>query len=112
MNTENIVEFYRPTNSKAPMLKRYSMGKIKDLETNRGIAWSGVIVKDGLAVATVSNDGVGGCNDYAWVNKAEESEFIMVARLAYAGKAQFEGEEEDILCAWLDIQANYASVAS
>lgn len=112
MQDLNMVDFYKPLNPKSALVKRYTLHAVDQVELLGGIAWSALIYRNGIKVAEVSNNGDGGCNRYQWVNRVEENEFSKVAQTAYHGMDQFEGEEEDILVAWLDIRDNYASVAS
>lgn len=107
--TDNIVDFYRPQNENDPTLLSYSLKSMEELATSRGVAWTAVITRNSEKVGTVENMGDGGCNKYLFIDKIERDLFFTTAQLIYGGIEHFEGEEEDILAAWLDIKANYSS---
>ena len=110
-NTDNIVEFYRPLNDEDPTQHTYSVKEMKEAKVRRGIAWSSKILRDGNKIGEVYNDGDGGCNIYYFDNNTERDLFEETAKKAYEGDMQFEGEEEDIFVAWLDIQGtSYTAV--
>lgn len=105
--TDNIVDFYRPANENDPTLLSYGVFNMEELATSRGVAWTAVITRNGKKVGTVENMGDGGCNKYLFIDQVERDLFFTTALLTYSGVEHFEGEEEDILCAWLDIRDNH-----
>lgn len=108
-STDNIVDFYRPKNENDPTLLSYSLKNMENLELSGGVAWTAVITRNNEPVGTVENEGDGGCNRYSFKDQIERDLFFTTAQLIYGGIPHFEGEEEDILCGWLDIKANYAN---
>lgn len=109
LSTDSIIDFYRPANENDPTLLSYGVEHMKELEHSRGVAWTAKITRNGKVVGTVENEGDGGCNKYLFIDQIERDMFFTTAQLTYAGIEHFEGEEEDILCAWLDLKSNYAN---
>lgn len=71
----------------------YVMKSLKEADGRDGVMWSGTIYKGTRKVATVSNDGRGGCHDFRYVDAAAREEFAAEARSRYP-QVRFEVEDQ------------------
>ena len=91
----------KPKNEKD--LKNISLIITGNVETSRGICWTADLKIDGKTVATVENEGNGGCNRYSPKNKSLYSELVETAKLAYPKNP----EPLDTLVAYLDVMSSF-----
>lgn len=79
----------------------YTLELSDQMETSRGVAWTGVLYRDGSAVGTVEDDGNGGA-PYVHIDTPEERA-LWSATIQAAYPANSMGEEDFI--AHLDFTA-------
>lgn len=106
-STEQAVDY---SNSFAPVgdlaeLAEYRFRLTGQLETHDGIAWTGIISRNGEDVVNVEQEGRGGSNFYFPTTAGAEGyakvkEYLAVAKRAYSG---LEYEQADHATAILDL---------
>lgn len=69
-------------------MSTFTVRNTKAIEIVGGLAWSGDVYHSGCKVATVSNDGHGGCCDWYWSSPALERTFRALASTRYPEDAE------------------------
>lgn len=61
-------------------MANYSIRNLSTTPTSRGEAWSCEVLKDGVLIGTAENSGRGGCNNYYFPNRADETDMAAHAK--------------------------------
>lgn len=65
-------------------MSAFTVRNAKAIELVGGLAWSGDVYHSGHKVASVSNDGNGGCCNWYWYSRAAQRDFTALAASRYA----------------------------
>lgn len=99
---QQLEAYYKMISPKKGWHSTYSLGICHQIELSGGVAWERDIFKNGIKVGSVENQGDGGCNNYYFAKREDQSHFDAVANDAYLGRGEID-EREDTFVAWMDM---------
>lgn len=103
MNTVDqlILTYYKDITPNEGWNSPYSLGPCKEMRLRKGIAWTRPILRDGMTVGDVENNGDGGCHWFSFPDLDIQEDFEALADEAYLGRDITE--RTDTLVNWMDM---------
>jgi hypothetical protein len=70
----------------------WSLTGYSETPSRNGVAWSGVIRRNGVAVGQASDEGVGGMTEFEWTSARHESDFLAEETARYGEPTSYPGD--------------------